>query len=469
MIQSEEIPSDPGFFKPIFFPKEKQITPVIQRTPITDKFNVFHSHFARLADIESFSQLRSQLIEIDINEELSVMGAGRSLELTLPVLGVVDLLDPVTSVPQPFASVLAINGYGARQEGEETNYPRPDFILVTDILGNQYEILINDNESIELPEEGAGLFSVPAALTLVFSEEQIKQGRGLANFQAWGAYQNKLYLLAPVELSEDFAITLCVSHLNQTGQRVVDSVRSIQIQFVPDHNHWQPSYLIHRHPEQGVFLELAWRGRFPYAPFVAAVTLEEGELRAQGWRQDPFQATRYIKRFGLNKETRLALAYHLYPLSSFMVDVLQEKSFLRNDRGYNQFLIWSEAVEIFYDVLIQDIANGRRKDQLQFDKLLNQEITKVDLKQLPAKFHDSVILEDLQSALAEGNGSLAATFLTNGENVRAIKERLFIATTEQVFPRVSVDFTHETEFSEAIITRSHEQPEVDCSPIMRML
>ena len=155
-----------------------QVVEGIASTEITAQFNVHQAKFAALANSQEFEAIKENLIEIDIESALNFLNEESHLEVTVPMIGMCDLLggDAVwENLAQPFATVMAINGYGAQLDASASNhFPRADYVLATDILGNQYEVVVGPQGQIELPEDGLGLFSILSDLTFMFSYEQVK-------------------------------------------------------------------------------------------------------------------------------------------------------------------------------------------------------------------------------------------------------------------------------------------------------
>lgn len=175
-------------------------------------FNLFGAKFSQLADATEFKALKDQLIEIDISDELAILSQSQydsMLEISVPVFGVVDLFNSgVFSSAQSFASVIKLEGFAQKA----------DFVLVTDIVRNTYEILVGPHGEIALPKEGTGLFSIPSKITFMYNYNK-------------NDVSSKLYLLPPPEMSSNFECHICVSHINEKMQRRVDSIRAIKVRY----------------------------------------------------------------------------------------------------------------------------------------------------------------------------------------------------------------------------------------------
>jgi len=188
----------------------------------TDRFKVNAPQFLALAQKNDVIQLKESLCEIDISKALHVLTPESYLQVTLPVVGFTDFLasDFKNSIwdqlTQAFPSVLAINGWGGG------DFPRPDFIMVTDIIGNRYEILVASDGQVEVPQEGLGLFSMLSEITLMYSYDQIIEGRGLQSLEEQGAKKNKLFFIPPPNLALPFTITIQSTHLNEKNSTEID-------------------------------------------------------------------------------------------------------------------------------------------------------------------------------------------------------------------------------------------------------
>lgn len=149
--------------------------------------------FASLATQADFERFKEHLIAINIHDEIMALKDNAQLEVTVPVTGLLDL-EPNSQFQKmavSFPTVIAINGLGAG------TYPQADHVMATDIVGNRYEILVDEKGRITLPEEGTGLFTLISHLTFIYSDAQITRGAGLSLLSTKDCHKNTLYLLPP--------------------------------------------------------------------------------------------------------------------------------------------------------------------------------------------------------------------------------------------------------------------------------
>ncbi|HRE30581.1 MAG TPA: hypothetical protein PLD88_01275, partial [Candidatus Berkiella sp.] len=340
-------------------------------------YDLFENTLARLATKDILPQLKPHWIEIPLDEEFALLDDDHVLEVSVPVLNLCDLLpNAFFSGPALVAKVIGFNGYVAKGHHRLIeNFPIAEFVLVTDIVGNQYEILLNKDGKIELPKEGEGLFSIPSQITYIFSANQVKQGLGLEDCQAQGIEKNKLYLLAPAHTNQNFGMHVSISHLS-LNKRVVDTIRKVEVDY-------QELKLL---PQQAttktdqfneklsniltVEIDLSFDKLIDYPiPYALNVVLQmekedspyslkhptSPELTSSnhGWMQHPIIPSVFTKYFGLSVATLNALARKTYTRYDLMNDYLQGDRFgFSEQRGYNNFLLRTDAFERFYTMLI---------------------------------------------------------------------------------------------------------------------
>ena len=133
-----------------------------------------HSNFAELADqntLKSVMESPQNVIKIDIQTLLEQMTPDSYLEIKVPTTSLTDFLaaeSALGNTPQAFASPLAINGFGAKNTPSTHNdLGQSEHVLATDILGNNFEILVNEHGQVEVPQDGTGLFSMLSHLTFL--------------------------------------------------------------------------------------------------------------------------------------------------------------------------------------------------------------------------------------------------------------------------------------------------------------
>lgn len=394
------------------------------RSATTDLFNLYGARFAALAQKENVNALKANLIEIDISEELVYLKADHCLEITIPVLGLTDLLGlgQLTPKAQQFACPVAINGFGAKSDITTlNNFPHPDFVLVTDIAGNQYEVIVNQDGKLELPSDGTGLFSIVSAITYIYSERQVKHGDGFENLQSEGIAANKLFLLPPLDCQEAFVPQICVTHIDHRHKRIVDTIRKVEIEYpkkIP--KDLSTHVTISRVPSEddqmvSIKISLDAKSSSSNYPLIACVTVEPLNnvnfslhnaipVETNGWLQHPIHSSVFTKHLGLSESTLNFLIRHIYSEYDFMKDYLKGDTFsLSHQNGYNNFLLMPEVFGRFYDFLLHDLIHCKLTADFLFARVPEERLCGLDLSVLPVDFHDSIVLSQLQSRLAEGN------------------------------------------------------------------
>jgi hypothetical protein len=199
---------------------ETQTTPIQFGHQITPDENT-HAHelnqegFLSLSTPDSLTNLVSQgkALEISIEPELEQLsqlqaqGHDGYLNITLPMVGVTDYLstDSSTSAQHAFGSVLGLNHFVA--DSGQPHFSRPDFIVAKDIIGNQYEILLDNHGKVMVPEDGTGKFSLLSEVKLMYSLDQVLEGRGLESNNSSG----NLYLLPPPGFQGKYSPVISVS------------------------------------------------------------------------------------------------------------------------------------------------------------------------------------------------------------------------------------------------------------------
>ncbi len=196
-------------------------------------FDLYDSSLARLATKDILSVLEPHWLEVSIEEEIAFLDENHALEISVPVLNLCDLMpNAFFSGPALAAKVVGFNGFAAKGNHRLIeNFPLADFVLVTDIAGNQYEIVMTKEGRIELPDQGIGLFSIPVQLTFIFSENQVKRGQGLEDCRSQGLEKNKLYLFPPTHTNQNFVMHISVTHLDHNHKRIVDSIRKVSVDY----------------------------------------------------------------------------------------------------------------------------------------------------------------------------------------------------------------------------------------------
>lgn len=234
-----------------------------EASPLTALFNINAPQFLALATQEQVVKLKKNLIKINIQEALNHLKPEGYFEITLPVLGMADFLSMHkhsiwNEIEQPFASILSINGWGSGL------FSRPDFIMVRDLVGNEYEILVDSQGQVETPTEGTGLFSMLSEITLMYSADQIKQGRGFQKLSQDLVEPHTLYLLPPPHMSAPFVVTVRATHLEGAHPRQVDFEEHHFFAIKPSEQHaglteFGARWLIRHVFSEFEFIQCVWR------------------------------------------------------------------------------------------------------------------------------------------------------------------------------------------------------------------
>ena len=433
-------------------------------------FDLYENSFARLATKDILGVLAPHWIEISIDEEMALLDEEHQLEVSVPVLNLCDLLpNAFFSGPPLAAKVIGINGYAAKGAHRLIdNFPLADFCLVTDIAGNQYEILLNKEGKIEMPEEGVGLFSIPSELTFIFSERQVKRGQGLDDCQSQGLEKNKLYIFPPNHTCQNFSMHISVSHFNTNGKRVVDTIRKVAIDFQETMvHHKQASTKINRLDEQlsnvfGVEIDLSFDRLidFPF-PYALNVTLEESEkikyrlaepaeLSAQnvtrGWMQHPSFPFVFTKYFGLSAKTLTTISQKVYTQFDLIRDYLKGDRFgFAQQKGYNDFLLRSEGFNRFYTMLIDELVYQRLPKSFLLGRVTIDKLMTLDFNQISVDFHDSIVLCQLHAQILEGQFHQFYELFSRSDS---LKEFLYLyETAAHPDPKITVDIVPQVRLS----------------------
>lgn len=389
-------------------------------------FGAGGENFAKFANASDFKKLASQLIEVDILEECQSMTEDCFLEITMPVLGLMDLhhfIDFFSSnVLHP--SFIGLNGFGAKSS-EIDSFPQVDFIKVMDIADNRYEIMLTPTGEVELPEQGMGLFSIIKEITFVLGYRQVITGEGLTDLQSEGSKKGKLYLLPPMGTDESFTFHVCLTHIDELNRRLVDSIRAVEVNFTAMPLLWEAKGTILGNQNSRViernYIDLSIKlknvGTLPKPVLVnvelkhnPSVRLIPSELNA--WTQHPLQANVFTKRFGLSQRTLALLIKELYTEFDYMRDYLERNPVpLSQENDYNNFLLRPEVFVKLYEGLIHDLSWGYIKGDFLLSRVSPERVQELDLSEMPVDFHDSVVVSQLQAEFDKGQlESLAMLF-----------------------------------------------------------
>ncbi|MGD9591102.1 MAG: hypothetical protein AB7V32_01110 [Candidatus Berkiella sp.] len=403
-------------------------------------FGLHHSQFGSLATIDVLKALSPMCLEIDIAQELCSMTKNSALEITVPVLGMTDLLQKsITGDTRHFACPIMINHFCAKQTSQD-NFPKPEFVLATDMMGNQYEIVVNLDGTVELPTQGTGLFTLISSITFIYSYQQVIDGFGFDSCETDNSH--KLLLLPPENNLIPFSVRTCVTHINERHQRIVDTIRTINVQYPQLSNkHYQSNIVIQREEKQRsdmLNVTVALTLLLPltkHLPFIAKVSLDplkgvqygtnsqEDIARlpseAHGWMQHPVNHNIFTRYYGLSERTLVSLIRHLYSEYDFIQDYLKGKfNFLSQSQDYNNFLLLPEAFGYCYDMIVRDLVHQKIPGSFLFDKIPEERLLALDTSQIPVDFHDSVVLSQIQAQLQENRfDALKSLFMTENDSV----------------------------------------------------
>lgn len=377
----------------------------------TKLYNVHEPNFAKLGDKQLIQDMLPELIKIPIHQELNAMTSEHQLEISVPMLGLTDLLknDAMHIADLQFAAPVFINGFGAGN-----SVAHPDFILATDIVGNQFEILVSGDGLIEIPAEGFGLFSVLSYLTFIYSEWQIKQGNGLENMVADGIEPGYLYLLPPLA-EKSFIPKIALTHLDENNMRKVDTLHSVEVEMKAPDKHFDLSSDIHALDGRNDAFEVLMniKNQSLSSPFSVKFTLMNAEgvhfslqspsnpfqsLSSQGWQQSAVEDNTFVKHFGLNDETKTVILRNIYSELDFTKDFLSGDTFgLSTAKNYNSFMLYPEGLGKIYDLVTDGIVHNHISSDFLWNRVSESNFADLDLQHIPLAFHDSVILSDILS------------------------------------------------------------------------
>lgn len=378
-------------------------------------FNVHQPKFACLADKDFLSKNLSELVKIEFTEELNHLSEDHQIEIIMPVLGLTDLLnnDQIHVSDLMFSPPVAINGFGSVQDADAPAHP--DYILATDIMGNQYEVLVNEQGVVELPQEGTGLFSMLSYLTFIYSEWQVKKGVGFENLTDIGIEPGYIYLLPPM-ITKDFTTKLAVTHLDDYNHRVVDTLRSIDVSMKSSVIDSQVDVSIEEKDDlENAYEITASVNEFssvqtPQLLKLSLDTTEHSEFSLtspnnplqissfQGWQQNSMLPNTFIKQLGINQDTKTKIIRDIYSEADFTKDYVSGDHFgLSEQNGFNNFMLFPEAIGSLYDFVTDGIVNHQITGNFIWDRVSQDTILALDLQHVPVSFYDSVILSDTLS------------------------------------------------------------------------
>lgn len=275
--------------------------------------------------------------EIDHLTQLQSQGHEGYLNITLPMVGVTDYLstDSSTSAQHAFGSVLGFNQFSA--DSQQTHFSRPDFIMAKDIIGNQYEILIEPNGKVAVPEDGMGKFSLLSEIKLMYGLDQVLEGRGLAEGEA-SLQPGSLYLMPPPGFQGKYSPVISVSQTQDDFSEKELTSRKV------------PVLLQNENVDTG-----------PYKAVIdtQSVGLESNaeKLSNLGWQQGN-QPDTLEKNFGLSDAGLHSVSKYLFTEYDFTKALLSgDELGAQQVNGLNDFGLSPEAIGVYYDLWLSSVVN----------------------------------------------------------------------------------------------------------------
>ena len=121
------------------------------------------------------------------------------------------------------------------------------------------------------------------------------------------------------------------------------------------------------------------------------------EYEKMGWQPHPIGKNIWYNRVGLSLSARMNLIKQLYSEHEFMRDFLNHKGIQFSSlEDYNNFLLRPETFSKIYSSLIHDIAYGYISKEYLIDVIDIDVLSRLDLSNLTADFHDKTVLIKLQ-------------------------------------------------------------------------
>lgn len=319
----------------------------------TQPHELNNAQFLNLSDAQSLHTLVEQgkVLEISIKPELENLTQLQSqghegyLNITLPMVGVTDYLssESGSSASHAFGSVLGLNQFSA--DGSQPHLSRPDFIVAKDIVGNQYEILLDTNGKVMVPEDGIGKFSLLSEVKLMYGLDQVLEGRGLASSTESG----NLYLLPPPGFHGKYTPTLSVSQTQDDFSEKNISERKL------------PILLQEANAESGVH-------KIEINAHDLGIDPLSNKFSDLGW-QHGAQPGILEKNFGLSETGLHNLSKYLFTELDFTKAIISGDHFgLKQVNGLNDFALSPEATGVYYDLWL----NGVATHQINADSFLSR-------------------------------------------------------------------------------------------------
>lgn len=325
----------------------------------TQPHELNHEKFLSLSNPESLQTLLEQgkALELSIQPEIDQLAQLQSqghegyLSITLPMVGVTDYLSSESghSASHAFASVLGLNQFSA--DSTQPHFSRPDFIVAKDIIGNQYEILLDSNGKVMVPEDGIGKFSLLSEVKLMYGLDQVLEGRGLASNTEPG----NLYLLPPPGFHGKYMPMISVSQTQEDFSEKTVSERKM------------PILLQEANAESGVYKAEVKAHDLGIDPL-------SQKLTDLGW-QHGAQPGMLEKSFGLSETGLHHLSKYLFTELDFTKAILSGDNFgLKQVNGLNDFVLSPEARGVYYDLWLNGVATHQISPDSFLSRINPQEL-----------------------------------------------------------------------------------------------
>lgn len=424
---------------PIYFEKQS-VCVQLSDQEIAYSFTIHEPNFAKLASKNFIDTALQNFIKIPIHEELSILTKDHQLEISIPMLGMVDLLknDTLQSKMLLFSPPVAINGFVDSDKENQPSYP--DFMLATDIMGNQYEILINTDGKITLPREGIGRFSMLSHLTFIYSECQIKKGIGLAKANQENIESGYLYLIPPSIVSS-FTPKISVTHLDQNNRRIVDSIRFVNVMVNGKNDGVDIEVLLDRDRKDDCKIDMFLSIKNDVLPTALRFSFSSQEnlhltfdkskatVNKNNWCSST-ETNKFIRYFSISDAAKFALVRDIYSEADFMKDCLSGDQFgISHKRHYNDFLLFPEAIGKVYDLIVEGIVHHGFDPQFLWDRISDNTLLNINFTNIFISQEDSDFLNN-------------AISVQNGDSIKWIKSCFHTASKEGYQEKVSF-YTHE--------------------------
>ncbi len=357
-----------------------EISPVqfshsIEPSVDTQSHELNHENFLSLSNPQSLQTLVEQgkALEISIQPEIDQLAQLHSqghegyLNITLPMVGLTDYLSTENdgnSAAHAFGSVLGLNQFSA--DSTQPHFSRPDFIVAKDIIGNEYEILLDSHGKVMVPEDGIGKFSLLSEVKLMYALDQVLEGRGLASSNEPG----HLYLLPPPGFHGKYTPTISVSQTQDDFSEKMISERKMPILLQEENTQLDVHKVeINAHnlgidPLNSKFTDLGWQhGEKP------------GMLE---------------KHFGLSETGLHNLSKYLFTELDFTKAIVSGDHLgLKQVNGLNDFALSPEATGVYYDLWLNGVVTHQISPDSFLSRINPQELLNIqnleDLGLTPAE------------------------------------------------------------------------------------